>query len=530
MPNISVLTIPSGSQLTSTIQSDEDPSKNDFEVIFTADGNFTLAQSDVRLMPGYSIQEFEGKGCTYRAVIRPPETETGILTIRIAENSVPEGNPAVSQEIRISTTFPDDDAEMPTLLFRTTDRYTSIAVTSTRILLGRTRIRSVLDVTKFTHDGTEDTTLTAGGFRDLYNARFFDYINGDVLVRTDETSAHAIRFGRYDGSNLKQRFALPFTNARAIPAVVHTRLGYTSIRGRGLFTVLPYGFESRSDEIEIDASETFPSGAGYNNLTHQNDLLFLMRGAGNMGVAEIIDVDTIRFIRQTNIKANLPSIGGLFPGSPRRFDDLSIYQDTLYFVYALSTDPANRGVHTLDIRPYRPLAKRTKTEIYPVVLSYLPNAQPQTLDLKPFSPDAKEIVFDVGFDKPDWLNINANHELEIGSLSLNVGEVKVCLVKLRSINFIDSVPFEFYLILRDESPRWKSFENLTMLAGSSYGLFQLVENATRIELHPGATLPAGATLRDGIFTIKETGGEVGFRAFNDETRQYTDMDNTGGVF
>ena len=118
--------------------------------------------------------------------------------------------------------------------------------------------------------------------------------------------------------------------------------------------------------------------------------------------------------------------------------DMAIYQDTLYF--AFTGVVSSRGIYTLDIRPYRPLAKNTKTTIYPVFAN-----EGDTLDLTQFCPDAKDIVFSVGFDKPTYLSINADNELEIASNA--VTETQPVLVRLTGINYIDSVDFSFYLII-----------------------------------------------------------------------------------
>ena len=65
--------------------------------------------------------------------------------------------------------------------------------------------------------------------------------------------------------------------------------------------------------------------------------------------------------------------------------DIALYRDTLYL-----THPSN-GVFTLDIRPYRPMAKNTKTTIHPVIIHA--NA---TIDLTDYAPDAETVIFDEG--------------------------------------------------------------------------------------------------------------------------------------
>ena len=79
--------------------------------------------------------ELTGDGVTREAVIRPPET-AGMLTITVGADAFSEGNVEASKDIRISTSFPDADAETPTQLFDTgLSGATGLAVSPTRILI-----------------------------------------------------------------------------------------------------------------------------------------------------------------------------------------------------------------------------------------------------------------------------------------------------------------------------------------------------------------------------------------------------------
>ena len=66
MANVTIYTIPLGSQLTSTIAQDEPESKNDFDVLFLWDENAELSQSKVSVSSGSSIVAFEGKDSVYK--------------------------------------------------------------------------------------------------------------------------------------------------------------------------------------------------------------------------------------------------------------------------------------------------------------------------------------------------------------------------------------------------------------------------------------------------------------------------------
>ena len=495
-----ILTDPIGSQFTQSIGADDPDDLNDFSCFIVASNNTTgLTIDDLSVSEGEVIS-VEGENSVYRAVVRPPESSE-VITFTIAADAVTEGNDETDIDIRVSTAFPDDDAEMPTALFDPTDNYTAIAVTPTRILLGR-RNSSVINITKFEHDGTEDTTLTASGLNNLQTVRSLDYINGDILIRTDETTAHAIRFLRYDLSDGALRFAI--LGSSVDRSITHTRLGYIINRNTTVFRILPYGSESATDIVEIDATDIFPSPVfvgDFENIAHQNDLLYLMGpGDRKSGLAEIIDATTINFVRQLNIEGR--------SSASSTFRDVAVYRDTLYFI-------SNDGVFTLDIRPYRPMAKNTKTTIYPVFAN-----EGDTIDLTQYAPDAEKIIFDEGFDKPDYLSINASNELVIASNA--VTETTPVLVRCRGINYIDSAPFSFYLIIQPaENPVWRDVDELTMRAGSSYDLNALIEKPAGLQTPPtltfrsGRTQPTGSSLSDGVFTIGTQGGTTYVTATND---------------
>ena len=100
--------------------------------------------------------------------------------------------------------------------------------------------------------------------------------------------------------------------------------------------------------------------------------------------------------------------------------------------------------------------------------------------LTQFSPDAERIVFDVGFDKPPHLSINTSNELVVGS-------GPTVLVKLKAINQDRCHRDGEFRVLSDYPsgdcvPVWRDVSELTMRAGSSYDLFQLVPDAESIVL------------------------------------------------
>ena len=514
--SIEIVPIPIGSQLTSTIDKSVDPpepdDKNDFKVRINLDGNGTgLTLSNLSVSDG-SIVSVDGSHSVWEATVRPPETAVDALTLTVEADAFSEGNTETTKDIRVSTEFPDDDAELPTELFtHAASTASGIAVTPTRILVASGTANPVnTTVRKYDFSGTEITgeRIQSTDFR----TGKIDYINGDLLHDGGNASGTVIITGRYNLDDFSEIESYPASQQRTYYA--HARLGFIGrdINDQAFFS-LPYGTTDAADVVKYDETPSTLRGGW----TVQGDIIYMAGDGWAFGYAETIE-DTIEFRNYINI--GRPT--GV-TGSPA---DISIYRDTLYTV-RLDT------VYSIDIRPYRPMAQNTKTTIYTVFAT-----NGDTIPLKDYCPDAHTLTFGLGFDKPDWLTINASDELEIASDA--VTETTPVLVKLTGINYIDSADFEFYLVVEvATAPVWRDVESLTMRAGSSYDLHQIVD-ADSIAFKSGQTQPTGATLSDGIFTIDTTGGTAYFTAtkgtlttdfqVNIVVVQMPDPDNFSDVF
>ena len=480
---IEIIPIPIGSQFVQTIGTDDPDDLNDFRVRLVLDGNGSgLEESDITLPTGASLVSLTGDGVTREAVIRPPTT-AGMLTITVAANAFSEGNTETSKDIRISTTFPDADAETPTELFSVDQRtMKGIAVTPTRILLSRTGIGTT-NTYFYTHSGTEQTSeqmnLSTGG-----QGRLDAFNDGFLLCNSDGF------YQRYAIGNTTpiETYGLHRSNS-----MIHTRLGIIGINGNGSLPtlLLPYGKTEEVDRIELNVIGDFFAVA------HQNDLLYFAEegNSGYYALGRVTDDDNVELMKHLNIDTVR-----VFS----QFRDIAIYRDTLYSFEGTEGTNSTGAVYTLDIRKYRPLDLNTKTTIYPVFAN-----EGDTLDLTQYSPDAERIVPDVGFDKPDYLTFNTSNELEIASNA--VAETTPVLVKLTGINYIDSIDFQFYLIIVQASnPTVRDVDDLAMFANTTFDLFDIVENATSITFRTGQTQPTGSSISGGVFTIGTAGGTAYF--------------------
>ena len=479
--SVEILNVPIGSVLTSSIGANDEADKNDFTVLLLWGENVDLTQSDISVSAGSSIVAFEGANSVYKVQVRPPQT-AGTVTVTVAANAVSEGNAQTSKDIEVVTDYPDTDAETPTLLFNHSNltNASGLTVSPTRIIASRGG-DTTGSIVFFTHAGVQQTTETLTSSITGIAERI-EYFNDTLLIAGNQFYRSAGRFSLIDLSEI-ERYAIPATSG----FIVHTRLGVIGIDNTRVFYIQPYGTTARDDRVE----HQLPTEFGYRNIAHQDDLLYMAdRGFSTniFALAEISDADGATYVSQLNI--NRPS-GGM--------RDIAIYLDTLYMLGV-----NNGNIYTIDIRKYRPVAKRTKTTIYPVFAE-----AGDTIDLTQFSPDAERIVFDVGFDKPPHLSINTSNELVVGS-------GPTVLVKLKAINRIDATEtesFGFYLIIRRATaPVWRDVSELTMRAGSSYDLFQLVPDAESIVFRSGRARLVGSSLSSGMFKIGTVGGVAEFTA------------------
>ena len=463
--SLEIISIPLGSILVRSIGANDPDDLNDFAVLIIADANGTgLEERDITLSTGASLVALTGSGVTWHAVIRPPTT-AGMLTITIAANAFAEGNTETSQDIRISTSFPDTDAEEATELFTVNlSGVSGIAVSPTRILISHSS-----NIYKYSYDGTEQTSeqqaIGTGG--DL------DYFNDTLLVSNK-------RYSLKDGALIE--------TYSGISPQMHTKYGFLEFSGT-FYRRLPYGETVLADNIPF----TVPLSRGRSYEAYQNSLIYgtsiinQFTAETFFWLARLTAVDSIEFVKHLNITTST------------RIKDIAISGDTLYSIEDIGT---TGEVNTLDIRKYRPLSLNTKTTIYPVFAT-----NGDTIPLKQFCPDGTEFTFSVGFDKPSYLSINASNELVVGTGG------DVVLVKLTAINRIDSIDLEFYLvILQAAAPKVRDVDSLTMRAGSSYDLFQIVPDAETIAFRAGRTRLAGSSLSNGIFRIGTVGGKAHFTA------------------
>ena len=239
--SITLETLPIGSQFTSTIDSGETDDKNDFRVRILLDGNGTgLTLSNLSVSDG-SIASLDGSNAVWEAVVRPPETAVDALTFTVAADTFSEGNTETTKDIRVSTTFPDDDAQAPTSLFSVTSPsenapyVTGIAVSPTRVLVSASigNTNHTRRLLFYTHSGVAQTSENAE-----MPAGRIDFFNGDLLWSSTSNEADQARRYALDGILTQNLSFLGF------PEIAPTRLG-----------ILASSRTNRSNSVQIRAYE-----------------------------------------------------------------------------------------------------------------------------------------------------------------------------------------------------------------------------------------------------------------------------------
>ena len=253
---ITLHTVPTGSQFTSTIDKSVDPpepdDKNDFKVRILLDSNGTgLTFSNLSVSEG-SIVALEGSNAVWEATVRPPETAVAALTFTVAANAFSEGNTETTLDIRVSTSFPDDDAEAPTEVFShsldvANTNIRGIAATPTGIVISTfsTIGQEYLTLHSLGFSGTlldsqEVTSVRAAFNRDRHG---LDYFNGDYLLG-GTGGAETIRL---DGQG---QTATDLTGAASI-GIAHSRYGVIGSSSGRLRLYHPYGDFSQINDLTI---------------------------------------------------------------------------------------------------------------------------------------------------------------------------------------------------------------------------------------------------------------------------------------
>ena len=518
MATVEILSIPAGSQFVqSTGYYDasnryrSDASINDFFLLLvfsenviglTADDlsfSFTNSQASATLL------SLEGQHSVYIAKIRPSVHST-VMTVTLAANAVDQGNAQTTKTIRLSDTFPDTDAATPTTTSLPTANYFGIAKTRDSIIVSYRDDK----IAWITEDGTVEKEIPApvNGKLSYFNNKLilmdFWRSNQPKLINLDENYSETIL-----NINHTSPYCVP-THYGILGEVLSQRYIYLVDYTTGGFT-----------RVNVHRKPSTGSYNCFGTSVQGNNIVFALEDMCEVWTLD--DTPELTRVGAMNIQYKTPDSSFQSNEYAFRYVDIDIFSDTLWCVQRIGS-PYTSKLHKIDITEYLPVQEETKFNIYPVFAS-----PGDTIDLTAYSPRASRITFDVGFDKPSWLSINANNQLTISNTAAVFGTgtktVQPCLVKLKAYNYLDSTEtgsFSFYLVvMKAVAPEWtlKNNQSLTMKANSEVNLYDFLKKTgypvharPSITFKSGGAKPTGATLTDGVFAITSVGGAVEFTA------------------
>ena len=263
----------------------------------------------------------------------------------------------------MSTRFPDADAAVPTQLFSVQGiGGNGIAVSATEIFLNNQR-----NIHRLSHAGALRETIDHGY---VSFPGPLDYFNGQLIYGSRQTSGGSLSLP-----------SLVRMYYHSTIGITKTAKGYLRRQNSGVFLHL---FANPRSGVTVDAY----SRSSSTKIASQGDLIY---GSGPWTLSALTDDNELRLIRILNIQQNA--------------SDIATYRDRLFIL-------SGRTVYTLDIRKYRPLARNTKTTIYPMFAN-----EGDTIDLKQFSPDAERSCL-------MWVTINSRNSPLTAAINSSWGQVR----------------------------------------------------------------------------------------------------------
>ena len=433
-----------------------------------------------------------GENSVYRVKIRPPDTDSGEITLTLAEDAVTDGNEAVSLTLAYT------DSEKATewdLLFSTDVAYTAL-LESRPGKDGYLRLVSADGIGTFTNYDTPSST---------------DYTRSEPVTEL----TYAIPFG--NGGYLN----FPDNNIQLLDSAGH--VVWTSER-------LQKDYSGTANDLTLKSVALTSKGTL---------LLAIMESGGTHGILEytlaeiseaIADGDTTLSTDRSSISFSNGEIevenwtGNLRIGSDLDTGKIYISDHGKVYTYdadrniikgqVLTTASGETSVFlggwggdlyrfTTDGDLYRIGTERLSQPMPREVIHPLFIAPGEKFDLTTLLPNFEkgvgQVVFDVGFDKGAWFEIVDDRYIRVEN---DYEDDAALILKLLAINANGFVPFSFYLIVKQtRTPEWLRFQTLSVDATKPLNLLDYVLDADRVLWKRGVTPPTGVTLDDSVITI-----------------------------
>lgn len=450
------------------------------------------------------VVEFTGKGSVYEAVIRVLSPGgAGKIVVTVPQNVTDQGNPLKSLTLSYSDEIIEPEWE---LLFTTPQTYNDIVyVDAEGVALLRA---SQIDV--FGFDGTAQSDLQVVFPPNLTITRAVRYDHGQYigLSQSNNRKAHFFSEGTLEWSS--EAVWTLATDRGSDSASVLNALAVNDWSWTGereiFLAAMPY--QNNPAKFAKLGIETFfaavREGADLNDVVFDEMSLnyaalapttwrVLVAIAAEAGRVYIGSNETSSAIQ--NYIFVFDAEGRLLPGQQipiaRRVKSLFVKDGYLYRYN--DTDKALMRFYLEGLAVPKP-----KKEVYPQAVR-----PGDRIDLDRYVQYADTIVFDVGFEKPEWVSLDAK-ELVIAEDAPVDG---TAYVRLRAINKNGATvagAFGFYVYVAPVvRPRWMAFDRLSMYEEQSVNLHAFVSDAETIEFQEGFTPPVGFVLEGGVLRRTE---------------------------
>ena len=482
------------------VAEDERDDKNDFSVLVGFEKNVNgLSEFAVTVeavdtngdAQATSLVGFEGEHSVYALTVRPPSVGgTGTLIINIAADAVEEGNPAKAFAVEYS-----DEISIPDwqTLFSTAETYCDIV----SVLPDGIELLREGQIDFFDFEGILDTErgLVLPEDSGIVRVVKFDIDKYIGLSNAADATAHLFVQGaqtwvsegvfKRDTYNIsdwawtRDRRLIVIATPPQAPdfGVLPTRLVHQAIReGYDLGDAVFSDFS-----LDDGGIETFENWKGMTSIAHGEGKLFVASnetGTDVQNYVSVYDADNTLISEQRipitgKAKSLFVSDGYLY-----RYDDATTTKALMRFpLDALQVPQPRKSVYPQLLRPG------------------------ESIDLSKLIKHAEQIVFDVGFDKPEWLSIKE----KVLTVAEDAMPNATAYVRLRGLNANGDSgkdAFGFYIYVRDvQRPQWREFTSLSMYPNQKLNMFAYCEDAENINWKHGFSVPSHFEMHEGIIGV-----------------------------
>ena len=487
---------------------DDPPDLNDIPIYLKWNQDITgFNEFDIVVYNGELVSLEQINAREFKAIVRPPETGSGSILLRVRLNAVDQGNNQQDVVLRYtdrveSALLFNAQTSLPTIQSGDSRFPIPIHIEGDRIYMFAaigTQVPYTVKIFAVDHQGNRVSGDIDIDFTDGTRLGFVSLIN-NVWVAKEAKEAPLDYLYRNDRSGW-QRFAYVDDfgfDAGDIPM----NPGSVGLNRWGLFFPVEDGeaplLASNFNIMEQTVTGGTPSVLEITRFLMATALSW--EGAKVLGervyrqtyepqsFASLLPIRVMRAIRDTaGEEIRTERLGPLERDLTRLQTRMAVYGNWMYYSNAV------RNIYRFDLRPYRKPAVRP--EIQPQFVT-----EGESLDLNIFVDGAVVIDFEFGFDAPPYLSIDSNLNLSVADGVIT--DDTTVLVKLSTFSLRAQTDFEFYLVIaKKKTPVAKDIDILPLDNDETYNLLRLFTDADSVDWRSGFTAPPGYTIANSRLTI-----------------------------